>query len=154
MATTGGSADPTFIDTNILIQAAITTAPLHLAAVAKLAALGGVGAELWISRQVLRVYLAVLSRPQPYTAPLSPTELVSYVARFEAQFRIAEDGPMVTGHLLNLIRTVAVGGKQFHDVNIVATMQAHGLRRLLTHNAADFARFSSLITVEPLVGPP
>ena len=27
MATTGGSADPTFVDTNVLIQAAITTAP-------------------------------------------------------------------------------------------------------------------------------
>jgi predicted nucleic acid-binding protein len=29
----------------------------------------------------------------------------------------------------------------------VATMQAHGLGRLLTHNAADFARFAGLITV-------
>jgi hypothetical protein len=33
----------------------------------------------------------------------------------------------------------------------VATMPAHGLRQLLTHNTADFARFGALIQVEPLV---
>ena len=38
-----------------------------------------------------------------------------------------------------------------HDANIVAATQAHGIRRLLTHNTADFARFAGLITVEPLV---
>ncbi len=151
MATTGGSADPTFVDTNVLIQAAITTAPLHGVAVARLATLGGTGAELWISCQVLREYLAVLSRPQAYTAALPPAALVADVARFQAQFRVAEDGPAVTGHLLNLIQTIPLGGKQVHDANIVATMQAHGLRRLLTHNTTDFARFGAIITVEPLV---
>jgi hypothetical protein len=29
-------------------------------------------------------------------------------------------------------------------------VQAHGLHRLLTHNAADFARFGAIIRVEPL----
>ncbi len=54
MATMGGSSDPTFVDTNVLIQAAITTAPLHVEAVAKLAALGGTGAELWNQPDRLR----------------------------------------------------------------------------------------------------
>jgi predicted nucleic acid-binding protein len=154
MATTAGSADPVFVDTSVLIQAAITSAPLHGAAVARLAALGGTGVEFWISRQVIRKYLAVLSRPQAYTAALAPVELAADVVRFQAQFRIAEDGPAVTGHLLNLIQSVPVGGKQIHDANIGATMQAHGLRRLLTHNTTDFARFGSLVTVEPLVTTP
>ena len=98
MATTGGSAEPTFVDTNVLIQAAITTAPLHVEAVARLAALDGTGAELWISRQVLREYLAVLSRPQAYTAALSPTELVADVTRFQAQCRsdFARFGSFIT----------------------------------------------------------
>ncbi len=34
--------------------------------------------------------------------------------------------------------------------NIVATMQAHGIGHLPTHNTADFARFAHLITVVPL----
>jgi predicted nucleic acid-binding protein len=39
---------------------------------------------------------------------------------------------------------------EVHDANIVATMQVYGVRHLLTHNTADFARFSHLITVVPL----
>ncbi len=34
--------------------------------------------------------------------------------------------------------------------NIVATMQAYGIRHLLTHNTDDFKRFSGLITVLPI----
>jgi predicted nucleic acid-binding protein len=49
-----------------------------------------------------------------------------------------------------LIARIAVGGKQVHDANIVATMQAHGIRQLLTGNVADFNRFSALIRVLPL----
>jgi hypothetical protein len=33
-------------------------------------------------------------------------------------------------------------------------MQNYGLRRLLTHNSADFARFGALIQVEPLISSP
>jgi predicted nucleic acid-binding protein len=35
-----------------------------------------------------------------------------------------------------------------HDANIVATMEAHGLRRLLTFSEADFRRFASDEAVE------
>jgi hypothetical protein len=38
-----------------------------------------------------------------------------------------------------------------HDVHIVATMQAGGVQRLLTNNPNDFAAFSHLITVLPLI---
>jgi predicted nucleic acid-binding protein len=37
-----------------------------------------------------------------------------------------------------------------HDANIVATMLEHDVHRLLTFNAADFRRFSHLITIEPV----
>ena len=40
---------------------------------------------------------------------------------------------------------VQVGGRQIHDANIVATMLAHGERRLLTFNAADFRRYGDRI---------
>jgi predicted nucleic acid-binding protein len=39
------------------------------------------------------------------------------------------------------------GGRQVHDANIVATMLAHGERRLLTFNVADFRRFTPLVEV-------
>ena len=108
------------------------------------------GVELWVSRQILREYLATLSRPQPCSRPIAAVTLAADVRRFAAQFRIAEDGSVVTDNLLTLIQTFAVGGKQVQDANIVATMQAHGIGRLLTHNSADFARFAPVITIEPL----
>jgi hypothetical protein len=52
---------------------------------------------------------------------------------------------------LSLLGTVACAGKQIHDANIIATMLAHGIPKLLTHNVADFSRFTAHIKVLPLV---
>jgi predicted nucleic acid-binding protein len=143
--------DPVFVDTNILVYAAIPALPLHGAARARLVAFRQAGVALWLSRPILREYLATLTRPQAFTPPIAPAILVTDIIRFQAQFPIAEDGPAVTANLLALLVSVPIGGKQVHDANLVATMQAHGLHRLLTHNTADFARFRSLIQIEPLV---
>jgi predicted nucleic acid-binding protein len=132
----------------------VPAAPEHLAAQTRLQDLAKLGAELWVSRQVFREYLAALTRPQTFTNPIAPSDLAVDIQRFESQFRVAEDGPAVTVYPLNLLKTIAIGGKQVHDANIVATMEAHGLRHLLTHNVADFHRFSSRIVVIPLVSTP
>ena len=84
---------------------------------------------------------------------MSAATAVGQVQYFEAHYRIAEDGPLVTKYLLNLLQQTPVAGKQVHDANIVATMQAHGITHLLTHNTADFTRFAHLITVVPLSVP-
>ena len=39
-------------------------------------------------------------------------------------------------------------GRQVHDADIVATMLANSIERLLTFNASDFRHFASLISVE------
>jgi hypothetical protein len=39
---------------------------------------------------------------------------------------------VVTETLIALCRAIPMGGKKIHDANIVATMLAHGTRRLLT----------------------
>jgi predicted nucleic acid-binding protein len=148
------AADPVFVDTNVLVFAAISTSPFYAPAFARLDELRQAGAELWVSRQILREYLVVLSRPQPFTPPLPAATLIGDITRFQSQFRIAEDGPAVTSSLLALLASIPLGGKQIHDANIVATMKVHGLNRLLTHNTAEFARFGHLIQVEPLVPRP
>ena len=56
-----------------------------------------------------------------------------------------ENGPVVTETLVALCRAIPIGGKQVHDANIVATMLAHGTRRLLTFNTADFHRYGDRI---------
>ena len=76
--------------------------------------------------------------------------LIRRVQSFEQRFRVAEDSPAVTGELLQILQSVAVGGRQVHDANIVATMRSQGVTNLLTHNVADFSRFAHLVTVVPL----
>ncbi len=149
MVTTGDNS--AFVDTNILVYASIPESPFHLVALNAIQALEQAGTELWISRQVLREYLATLTRPQAFTEPIPIASLLSEIRFFVNRFRVAEDSPQVTERLLTLMEQVPVGGRQVHDANIVATMQAYGIDQLLTHNIADFNRFSELITVLPLV---
>ena len=147
---TTGAGDPLFVDTNTLVHATAIEAPWHDAACTALEGLHERGADLWISRQVLREYLATFTRPQSYMLPRTVPLLVQDVRRFGSRFRVAEDNAAVTERLLELLERIPLGGKPVHDANIVATMQVHSIRRLFTQNIADFARFGSVITVIPL----
>jgi predicted nucleic acid-binding protein len=145
------AGDPVFVDTNVLVYASVISAPSHQPALKAIVDMKKAKTELWISRQILREYLAVLSRPQTFVNPIPISTLVSRVRAFQSWFLIADEGPQVTAHLLSIVAQVPMGGKQIHDANIVATMQAYGVGKLLTHNISDFTRFSALIQVLPLV---
>src|SRR6476660_8310791 len=116
-----------FIDTNVLIFANLPSHPLHGVATTRLLALAAAGAELWVSRQVLREYLAGMTRPRTFTGSTTVAALVADIQRFEQTFRIAEDNAAVTANLLALLSAVTVIGRQVHDANIVATMQEYGI---------------------------
>ena len=73
-------------------------------------------------------------------------------SRFEAGFDVLEDGPCAARTLATLCRDVPVAGKQVHDANIVATMLAHGERRLLTFNGGDFRRYGERIELVDVEG--
>lgn len=53
-------------------------------------------------------------------------------------------------HLVDRICRFGVKGRQVHDANIVATMLANAIRRLVTFNLAASRRFEPLIALEPL----
>lgn len=146
MAMTG--AEPVFVDTNVLVYANQTRSPHHAEAAEWLGRVEAAGTPLWTSGQILREYLAVMTRAQGDFAAL-PMDIAIERARFFAQqFWLAEDGPAVRARLLDLLSVYSVGGKQVHDANIVATMLANDITRLLTFNVGDFRRFAGLITVE------
>jgi predicted nucleic acid-binding protein len=144
------NANAIFIDTNILTRATIISAPLHAQAQAALLQFRHEGRDLWISHQVIREYLANASRPQTYSQPIPPVQLLEQVKRFRSTFLVAEDTSVVMDQLTVLVDKIALGGKQVHDANIVATMQAYGITTLFTHNIVDFARFSTYIRLLPL----
>ena len=140
-----------FLDTNVLIYANVASAPWHQIAIATLQELSDNGTLLWISRQVLREFIATLTRPQTFNMP-QPIEVVIKRTRFlQETFLIADDDALVTAKLLELLEQIPIGGRQIHDANIVATMLTTGIPNLLTHNVKDFTRFNSLINITPLV---
>ena len=63
---------------------------------------------------------------------------------------MADETPAVTAYLLALMEPYAISGKQVHDANLVATMQAHGVRCLLTRNEKDFQRFADIIALKTI----
>jgi predicted nucleic acid-binding protein len=145
-----GDGNPVFIDTNVLVYASQIQSPFHQAAMEAIQGFYDAGVELWISRQILREYLATLTRTQQFSITLPIATVLEDIQYFLNRFLIAEDNSQVTERLLTLMETILIGGKQVHDANIVATMLVYGIPQLLTHNTGDFARFSGLITVLPL----
>lgn len=140
-----------FVDTNVLTRATIDAAPLHTEARTLLDTLWGEGAELYISHQVIREYVANATRPQTYSPALPVTFVLEQVEDFRKSFYILPDSPAVLSRLLELVRKVPVGGKQVHDTNIVATMLANDIEELLTNNIHDFERYRTYIRVIPLL---
>ena len=134
-----------FIDTNILVYSRIIEAPFHDVARERLERVRLSNEPLRISRQIIREYISVVTRPQTWLNPLIREEVLEEIDWLISQFEIIEDGPAVTEWLITLLREVSVGGRQIHDANIVATMLAHGERRLLTFNTSDFRRYEDRI---------
>ncbi|MCP4288635.1 MAG: PIN domain-containing protein [Gammaproteobacteria bacterium] len=141
-------AEPLFIDTNILIYANVATAPLHEPALNAIKEAHQAGQPLWISRQVLREFIAARTRPQTFAQPSAPELVIERVRYLENHFQVADDTAAVTGQLVKLMGDYKIGGKQVHDANIVASMLAYGIPCLLTHNVKDFERFGEMIRVE------
>ena len=139
---------PLFVDTNILIYANIAAAPFHEQALNAIKAAHQSVRPLWISRQILREFIAVRTRPQIFYQPLTPDVVIERIRYFEERFQVADDTDAVTRQLIKLMRDFKIGGKQVHDANIVATMLAYEIPYLLTHNIKDFQRFGELIEIE------
>jgi len=66
-----GGAKSIFVDTNILVYANIASSPFHNAAKSAIETYSEKDVTLWISRQVIREYLTVVTRPQTFASPLS-----------------------------------------------------------------------------------
>ena len=140
-----------FIHTNILVYATDVVSAWHEPARNALDLARGAGDTLVISPQILTEYIATMTRARAAVGRPTLEDTLANVHIFRREFRLLPENDAVITALLTLVERIPMAGKQVHDANIVATMQAHGIRRLLTHNTADFARFAGLITVVPLV---
>jgi predicted nucleic acid-binding protein len=64
-------------------------------------------------------------------------------------FRVLEGKPGIADAWEELVSGHLVSGKQAHDAHLVAAMNVHGVRRILTFNRADFRRYDPVEVIEP-----
>lgn len=136
-----------FVDTNILASALLPESPRYFHARGILRRLAEADAEVWISRQVIREYLATMTKYEQKWSNVTRAALIDAVRTLERHYFVAEELPIVAEQLYFLLGQVPTGGKQVHDANIVATMIAYDVRTLLTYNLDDFKRFSGFIEI-------
>ena len=132
-----GMPDRLFIDTNILVYLVNEDSQFHREVVVAFKRASG-RYELWTSRQVLREYAVVMTRPDIMEKPLSIEEVISDIEKWQTILQIADENEEVTKALLELIVTHQVKGKRIHDANIVASMRVNSIGRLWTMNVHDF----------------
>ena len=130
-----------FVDTNILFSARFNRSPHHEVAREAMTRAVGSGERLTISRQILREYLATATRQHAWPIEMTREQLLGDLGVLVRQFELLEDGPEVARIFDDLFIEVNLGGRQIHDINIVATMLAHGEQRLLSLNTRHFRHF-------------
>ena len=143
-------AEPLFIDTNVLVYANVANTPRHERALRAIKAAHQARRALWISRQVLREFIAARTRPQTFAQPSTPEVIIERARYLADRFQVADDTAVVTRQLIKLMENFKINGKQIHDANIVATMLAYDIPCLLTHNVKDFKRFGEVIRIEEI----
>jgi predicted nucleic acid-binding protein len=146
-------AEAIFIDTNILIYATDNESPFHAKSLGMLNRLMTDGTECVISPQIVREYLVVSTREVSPDDPARSAAL-SNIEKFVEAFTVLDENRATVAKLQTIVDKSDVGGKQIHDANIVAVMQAHGVKRLVTHNLDDFRAYAQWIEITNLDGAP
>jgi predicted nucleic acid-binding protein len=132
-----------FLDTNILVYLANEDSPFHSTTSNKFKEVA-THYEMWISRQVLREYVVVMTRAGIVEKPLSSNDVVADIAQWISCFNVADETKAVTDFLLEMIKKYDAKGKRIHDINIAATMQAYSIKKLFTMNKDDFAQIEEI----------
>ncbi|MGB6691416.1 MAG: type II toxin-antitoxin system VapC family toxin [Terracidiphilus sp.] len=129
-------------DTNVLLRRTQPGHPSHTAAVESVAKLLASGEPVLFTLQNISEFWNVMTRPVEknglgFSTPLALRE----VDLIERLFIRLPDSPAVYAEWKCLVVLHGVAGSKVHDTKLVAIMTVHGVRRLLTFNTADFARY-------------
>ena len=140
-----------FVDTNVFVYASFETAPKYLNARKALDKIFLGTEPVRISNQVIREYIATVTRSQNWAVPMTMQDSLQQAENIRSMCTMLEDNQEVLNYLMKLSREVPIVGLQVHDANIVATMLAYGEKRLLTFDA-DFSRYSQMIDLVDIGG--
>lgn len=122
-------------------------------AIARINELADSNNELIISTQVIREYASVtLRNAQYHKLPLESTvkSVLSNITIFRNDFIVISETDDTLDQWLALFPQITTS-KDVFDFNIAALMKSESITYILTHNVSDFTKFSSWLTVLPLM---
>jgi predicted nucleic acid-binding protein len=139
------------LDTNILIRWLRREVADHSMVSAAIEQLARQNAVPCFTSQNLGELWNVLTRPADRNGyGLSPSQADQSVQVLERDVYMLPDTPDVHFVWRRLLVAHGVCGAQVHDTRLVAAMLVHGVRRILTLNPRDFARFDDILVIHPL----
>jgi predicted nucleic acid-binding protein len=129
-------------DTNILLRRTQPGHPSHTLAVESIARLLAAAEPVYFTLQNISEFWNVATRPVAnnglgFSIGLALGEL----EKIERFLTVLPDSPAVYGEWKRLVLRHGVLGSKVHDAKLVATMNVHGVRRVLTFNTEDFSRY-------------
>ena len=80
---------------------------------------------------------------------LSPQQTDRLAKTFEEKLRLLPDSLPIHEEWRRLLVMYGVSGVQVRDARLVAAMRVHGVKRILTFNDKDFARYADVEAVHP-----
>jgi predicted nucleic acid-binding protein len=130
------------VDTNVLLRRIQPDHVHHALAIDSVARLIATGEEVYFTLQNISEFWNVMTRPIAVNGlGFSPAFALGEVGKIETTLMLLPDSPAAYEEWKRLVSTHAVSGAKVHDARLVALMNVHGIRRILTFNIGDFARF-------------
>ena len=130
------------VDTNVLLRRTQPGHPQYGVAVESVRRLLAGGEPVHYTLQNIAEFWNVLTRPVANNGMgVSTATARVEVEKIERAIELLPDSPTMYAEWKRLVVQHRVRGVKVHDARLVAAMNVHGVRRLLTFDAGDFARY-------------
>lgn len=139
------------VDTNVFLRLVSRTDPDRTSVLNAFRKLNTANDELIYTSQVLAEFWTVCTRPTTARGGygLSSEETERKARLIERYCRFLPDSLATHQEWRRLIVAHSVMGVEVHDARLVASMNVHGIRRLLTFDSKDFKRYPGIRVVSP-----
>ncbi len=130
------------VDTNVLLRQFEPEHAHHRSAVDSVTRLLLSGKPVHVTTQNIAEFWAAATRsPAQNGLGLAVAVVAAALDQIERVFALLPDEPATYAVWKRLVTMHGVIGNQVYDARLVAVMRVHGVDRILTFNAADFARY-------------
>ena len=130
------------VDTNVLLRQLQPALGQYRAAIDSVARLLDDGEVVCFTPQNIAEFWNVMTRPVANNGlGFSIAQALAEVEKVEATLTLLPDSPAIYSEWKRLVIKHSVLGTKVHDTRLVASMNVHGVTRLLTFNGSDFRRF-------------